>query len=146
MYWGRLHPRVTIISTPNVNIDLPACMGDPARQIEIEEVNENFENISFATVPQLIGYRLTFILSFGALAAEDMDKVFDVLNHQGDFKLQPWLDKNKFYDVVRLNSEIDMQYHQDSAILRFKTRDVLPELYMPGDELLPRINRTGGII
>lgn len=143
MFWGRLHPNVVLVGDRTV--ELPACMGDPARQIEVEEINEDFENVSFEIIKNLIGYRLTFILSFEALTAEQMDDIMDICNHDGDIKLQPWSDENKYYDVVRIGPELAMEYFEDRAVLKFVTKSVISELFRPSYIRLPRINRSGGI-
>jgi len=143
MYWGRLHPKIVLVGDRTVA--LPACMGDPARQIEIEEINENFENINYEIIRNLIGYRITFVLTFEALTTGQMEDILDICNHDGDIKIQPWSDENKFYDVIRIDPELAMDYFEDRATLKFMTKDVVSEFFRPSYIRLPKINRFGGI-
>lgn len=128
MYWGQLHPRFDLGG--NI-INLPPCMGDPARQIRIEEVNRNFENVNRIIVPEFLGYRITFYLNYDFLEDLDMANVIDILNYTGDILLYPWADVAQSYDVISESPEINMLYFQDSANLRFKTKNLIQTLYKP---------------
>lgn len=146
MHWGTLHPRVILIGMAKVVIDLPPCAGNPARQIEMEEVHTHFENVSREIIPNRIGYRFTFILRFDALKTADMANIMDILNHTGSIKLQPWIDKDVIYDVVRLDPELDMNYNNDRVTLAFQTVNVLGDIFTTVNLRNGRVNRFGGIV
>lgn len=126
MYWGTLHPKIVLGSlTPGagIELELPPCMGDPARRILLEEIHRNYENVNREIVQDFLGYRITFELNWENLEAEDMDKIIQVLNFREAIFLYPWSDKSStYYEVINVNPRLEMLYFNDAANLFLKTK------------------------
>jgi len=131
MYWGQLHPKIllgSLLPGAGIELEFPPCMGEPARQIRVEEVNRNYENVNRQIVQDFLGYRLTFELTWASLEAEDLDKVIQVLNFRGAIFLYPWSDQATYYEVISVDPQLDMQYFNDAARLNLQTILLQPVL------------------